>query len=717
MKKIVFTFGRMNPFTYGHYHLAQVLDKTANKFLTTHNSRIYLSHTQNSTKDPLSYDDKIKYAKVALKFYEKIQVTKSKARTVIEVAKELESEGFTDIVLVVGSDRVREFKTLLEKYNGKEYTFNSINVVSAGERDPDAEGVSGFSASKVRSMAVKGDLEGFKKAVPYMPKKAEELYNKIRKGMKLTEMNVQDEEKYLGLKSDFDLPKDTNEACWDGYKQQGLKKKGNRMVPNCVPEENEVDEERKPLSLQQRLARGRMLRRIAPKLKRMRDIRRKRMADQPRLERRARKTAIKFLRKRVAGERGKNYADLSPSEKITVDRLVIKKLPMVKTLARRLLPSVRKQEMERLKKARETKEEIEIDEQKVAQDPDIKDREGTQPKKYFSGLKRTVKTARDAQFKAGAEKDSSDPSAYPDKHAGDAGVETKPSKHTLKYKKMFGENEEQKRAKEEIKKEKELDKIKHDRMLDRARMTDTTAKNKQTEEFDLDELTYQGNIGAMETIKFQKIATDKEKQLLKTLIKNGNNKLAWQLIQKVTKTKLQGKDFDEEFEISESAESALKKKAEKSGISYGTLKKVYDRGMAAWRTGHRPGATQQQWAFARVNSYITKGKGTYHGADKDLRENDIETNHSELKTFAQMREATYQGKKVPLNKPMPGDVKKSKVYVDPDGDGVAKKVNFGDPNMTIKKNIPARRKSFRARHNCDNPGPKDKPRYWSCKAW
>jgi hypothetical protein len=89
----------------------------------------------------------------------------------------------------------------------------------------------------------------------------------------------------------------------------------------------------------------------------------------------------------------------------------------------------------------------------------------------------------------------------------------------------------------------------------------------------------------------------------------------------------------------------------------------------------------------------------------------------ERMTFKQFAEATYQGKKVPLNKPMAGDVKKSKVYVDPDGDGVAKKVNFGDPNMTIKKDNPARRRSFRARHNCDNPGPKDKPRYWSCKAW
>lgn len=79
-----------------------------------------------------------------------------------------------------------------------------------------------------------------------------------------------------------------------------------------------------------------------------------------------------------------------------------------------------------------------------------------------------------------------------------------------------------------------------------------------------------------------------------------------------------------EFEITESAEAALRKKAKKSGISYGALKKVYNRGMAAWKTGHRPGATQQQWAFARVNSYITKGKETYHGADKDLREDNVD---------------------------------------------------------------------------------------------
>lgn len=79
-------------------------------------------------------------------------------------------------------------------------------------------------------------------------------------------------------------------------------------------------------------------------------------------------------------------------------------------------------------------------------------------------------------------------------------------------------------------------------------------------------------------------------------------------------------------------------------------------------------------------------------------------------------EAEYQGRDVDLNKPMAGDVKKSKVYVKNEKGNVVK-VEFGDKNMTIKKHIPSRRKNFRARHNCDNPGPKTKARYWSCKKW
>ena len=82
-----------------------------------------------------------------------------------------------------------------------------------------------------------------------------------------------------------------------------------------------------------------------------------------------------------------------------------------------------------------------------------------------------------------------------------------------------------------------------------------------------------------------------------------------------------------------------------------------------------------------------------------------------------LEEAEYQGRKVKLNKPMRGDVKKFKVFVKDPKTGNVKKVNFGDKNMRIKKSNPKRRKSFRARHNCDNPGPKTKARYWSCRKW
>jgi hypothetical protein len=109
-----------------------------------------------------------------------------------------------------------------------------------------------------------------------------------------------------------------------------------------------------------------------------------------------------------------------------------------------------------------------------------------------------------------------------------------------------------------------------------------------------------------------------------------------------------------------------------------------------------------------INSVITE-------AD-DIAEKMVMGASTDAAASGTIGEAEYQGRKVPLGKPMKGDVKKSKVYVrKPNGKVV--KVNFGDKNMRIKKSNPDRRKSFRARHNCDNPGPRWKARYWSCRAW
>lgn len=110
---------------------------------------------------------------------------------------------------------------------------------------------------------------------------------------------------------------------------------------------------------------------------------------------------------------------------------------------------------------------------------------------------------------------------------------------------------------------------------------------------------------------------------------------------------------------------------------------------------------------------LTEGYGRYWcSTDKKWKER-----KGPKQTREGLEEAEYQGHEVKLGKPMQGDVKKFKVYVKDPSTGNVKKVNFGDPNMRIKKSNPARRKSFRARHNCSNPGPRTKARYWSCRKW
>jgi len=110
----------------------------------------------------------------------------------------------------------------------------------------------------------------------------------------------------------------------------------------------------------------------------------------------------------------------------------------------------------------------------------------------------------------------------------------------------------------------------------------------------------------------------------------------------------------------------------------------------------------------------------------DVEQEDMDDFIAYLKSYSQsldeancncVYEAEYQGRDVKLGKPTRGDVKKFKVYVKNPKTGKVVKVNFGDPNMRIKKSNPERRKSFRARHNCDNPGPRTKARYWSCRKW
>jgi len=178
---VVVSWGRMNPVTSGHEKLAQKVASVAKERGAT--PMIFLSHSSDPKKNPLSYDDKVKFAQAA---FGKI-VIKSTAKTIIQVAAQL-SKQFKNMVLVVGSDRVSEFNSLLNKYNGRDYKFNSIEVVSAGERDPDADDVSGMSASKMRALAADNDLNTFKKGLPKkLQSKAKQVFDAVRDGMGIDE--------------------------------------------------------------------------------------------------------------------------------------------------------------------------------------------------------------------------------------------------------------------------------------------------------------------------------------------------------------------------------------------------------------------------------------------------------------------------------------------------------------------------------------------------
>jgi hypothetical protein len=318
----------MNPPTIGHEKLVKRLVDVARRAKA--DPMIFLSHTQDKKRNPLDYNTKIRITQRA---FGKI-VKKTPARSVIQVLQQLEKIGYKQITMVVGSDRVIEFKSLFDKYNGRDFTFDKINVVTAGQRDPDAEGVEGMSASKVRALAIDGDYENFKRALPKIP--------------------------------------------------ETDKKKVFNMIKRMNEETETVDEV--SLNLMQRMKKSRLMKRLAPKIARMRKIKMQRMASTGHLKKRAQREALKIMKKRVAGDRGADYKNLSPSQKQTIDKLLDGKKSMVNRIAKRVMPKVRSRETSRLASLHKHRNEEYLGEMKLPSQSewqkDMERRHDTMPKGY-----------------------------------------------------------------------------------------------------------------------------------------------------------------------------------------------------------------------------------------------------------------------------------------------------------------------------------------------
>lgn len=182
-KTVVFAFGRFQPPTSGHELLVRFVKKLAQQSRADH--VIYASRTQDSKKNPLTVERKIHYLKLMFPGVN-FKGANAQERTFMEAAKVL-NQHYKHLIMVAGSDRVAEYTKLLEKYNGSEFNFDSIKVVSAGERDPDADDSSGMSATKMRAAATKGDFATFKRGLPGSVRDidARRLMNDVREGLGL----------------------------------------------------------------------------------------------------------------------------------------------------------------------------------------------------------------------------------------------------------------------------------------------------------------------------------------------------------------------------------------------------------------------------------------------------------------------------------------------------------------------------------------------------
>ena len=184
---ISITFGRFNPPTIGHETLINRVAREAKS--SGGEYRIYPSRSQDPKKNPLDPGTKIKFMRLAYPDHANAIVDSDNMRTIFDVLSALDSDGYSSVNIVVGGDRVSEFNSLATKYNGKLYTFDEIKVTSAGGRDPDAEGVEGMSASKMRKAAVEGDFDTFDDGLTkdLSKKDREALYLTLRQSMQVEE--------------------------------------------------------------------------------------------------------------------------------------------------------------------------------------------------------------------------------------------------------------------------------------------------------------------------------------------------------------------------------------------------------------------------------------------------------------------------------------------------------------------------------------------------
>ena len=631
-RSIAFTFGRFNPPTIGH-------EKLINKVVQqrTDDYRIYLSKSEDTSKNPLNARVKLATMKQMFPRHAR-SIMLNPSNMILDIATELYKKGYSNVTFVAGSDRVREFDTILKKYNGVKsrhglYDFDSINVASAGERDPDADGATGMSASKMRAAAKDKDFNTFKKGLPSgfaNSKNAQDLFRNVRKGMMLAASYEVGELKFKPFVTASTLEELNKMTLRDKYISEHLYDVG--------------------------------------------DI-------------------VDDVETNVTGviiRRGTNYVTLEDED------MKLHKCWLYNIMETPVYPVKLEERSMKLKEKRKNQYDKETD----------------QPKKYVAGLSDKDKKAHDKHLDKQGKKSDSDKSAYVQSPA-DKKAKTKTSKHTKRFKQMYGElktkneREPQHRGNEfnDTGMPESYD-IGHDYAKYTSSITPGEKHYKQT---------FQGTsyTPSKHSDNLININAEKDKEM--------NKKVELKDIEEwATKEETINKykeRYGEEWQskIEETYNKMFNKVIDtNSNMQEGRMKDIAIDLKSKDEGGLDPEEFQRKYNKSKAE--MRKDLGATEGFKltfKDFMKEEAD----EWGIFpSQIAEAEHQGKKVTLNKPVRGGSKKFYVYTKGPNDNIVK-VSFGDPNMEIKADNPARRRSFRARHNCDNPGPKWKARYWSCKKW
>jgi len=470
-KAVYFTFGRMNPPTIGHGKLLDKLASVAGR----NPYRVFLSQSNDPKENPLSYTDKIKHVRKMFPKHARSIMINKKVVTPFHALSALYDEGFRKIVMVAGSDRVAEYDLRLNKYNGKKgghgfYNFDGgIKLVSAGQRDPDAKGAEGASGTKQRGFAKDNNFTSFAQNLPKAMSNpdAKRLFNAVRKGMGLKE--AKEFKNHVQLEPVSELR--------EAYLRDNIFEEGEQVVMT----KHGIVGNIKHLGTNYLIveSKGETWRcwlddvsKVDPNFEPTWDVQELPNDDFDGIIREA-------LNEETTPYEWGTDASVKHAKKMTPGEKQERNGLWANIHAKRARGERMRKKGEKGAPTPDAIKSAQRERTENPQDPDIASRPGSQPKAYHKGLSKAQKIARDRQFKRQAKMRDDDPNAY--KPApGDKTAKTKPSKHTLKFKKMFGEQDAHDVAKKRIDREKQLDARKHDRMLDRARLKDTLKKNRET---------------------------------------------------------------------------------------------------------------------------------------------------------------------------------------------------------------------------------------------